>query len=165
MPLFWSIICWFWFLKSTQLFIFHHGQQLFSSLLSIVSTKKTSTVVHLLSLVQVSLQMSIREDILHHLYEGISTVILLLLFLPTFLQSKFLQPSLLVSLRSEIIQSSLPVTGGSVLNSVLGTEFSTGTNRAGPSFKKVKIDISYYKNEVRTITISQTSCQPCRESA
>ena len=35
--------------------------------------KTTSTVVHLLSLVRVSLQMSIRENILHNFYKGIST--------------------------------------------------------------------------------------------
>ena len=69
--------------------------------------ESTSTVAHLLSLVQVSLQISIREDILHHFYKGISTIILLLLSISTSLRSEFLQPSLLASLRSGILQSSL----------------------------------------------------------
>ena len=51
--------------------------------------------------------MSIREDILHHLYKRISMVILLLVSLHTSLLDEFLQPSLLESLRSEILQSSL----------------------------------------------------------
>ena len=75
--------------------------------------KNTYTVVHLLLLVKVSLQMSIPEDILHHFYKGISIFILLLLSVRTSLQSKFLQPSLLMSLRSEILQSCLPTSLGS----------------------------------------------------
>ena len=51
--------------------------------------------------------MSIRDDILHHLYEGISTIMALLLSLHTYLPGEFLQPSLLASLRSGILQSSL----------------------------------------------------------
>ena len=51
--------------------------------------------------------MSIREDILHHLYKGIFTIKLLMLSLHTSLQSEFLQPSLFVSLTSGILQSSL----------------------------------------------------------
>ena len=43
----------------------------------------TYTVVHLISLVHVSLQISICENILHHLYKEISTVMLLLLSLHT----------------------------------------------------------------------------------
>ena len=43
--------------------------------------KKISTVVYLLSLLQVSLRVSLREDILHHLYKGISTIVQLLLSL------------------------------------------------------------------------------------
>ena len=66
-----------------------------------------SNVVHLLPLVRISIQMSIREDILHHLYKRIFTVILLLLFLRTSLLDEFLQPSLIMSLRSGILQSSL----------------------------------------------------------
>ena len=61
----------------------------------------------ILSLLQVSLQISLRGDILYHLYKGISTIMLLLLSLHTFLQSEFLEPSLHVSLRSRILQSSL----------------------------------------------------------
>ena len=82
--------------------------------------KDISTVVYLLSLLQVSLQVSLREDILHHLYKGISTIVHLLLSLltslknevlrpslRTSLQSEFLQPPLLIYLRSVILQSSL----------------------------------------------------------
>ena len=75
--------------------------------MSTLSLRNTSTVVRLLSLLQVSLRMSLRDDILHHLYKGISTIMLLLLSLHTSLQSEFLQPSLLASLRSGILQSSL----------------------------------------------------------
>ena len=51
--------------------------------------------------------MSLREDILHHLYKGIYTIMLLLLSLHTSLQGEFLQPSLLASLRSRVLKSSL----------------------------------------------------------
>ena len=53
------------------------------------------------------LSASLYEDILHHLYEGVSTIEHLLLSLFVTLQSEFLQPYLLVSLRSGILQSSL----------------------------------------------------------
>ena len=43
--------------------------------------ENTSMVVHIVSLLQVSLQISTRGDILHHLYKGISTIIHLLLSL------------------------------------------------------------------------------------
>ena len=51
--------------------------------------------------------MSIREDILHHLYKRISMVIILLVSLCTSLLDEFLQPSLLMSLGSGILQLSL----------------------------------------------------------
>ena len=62
-----------------------------------------------------SLQIFLREDILHHLYEDIlhhlfkdiSTNMLLLLSLHTSLRSEFLQPSIIVSLRSGILLLSL----------------------------------------------------------
>ena len=69
--------------------------------------KNISIDLRLLLLLQISLQMSLREDILHHLYKGISTIMRLLLSLHISLRSEFLQPSLLVSLRSEIIQLSV----------------------------------------------------------
>ena len=56
------------------------------------------SVVHLLPSVGVSIQMSICEDILHHLYERISTVMLLLVSLHTSLLDEFLRSSLLMSL-------------------------------------------------------------------
>ena len=56
---------------------------------------------------QVSLPVSLHNNILHHLYKGIYTVVCLLLSLLTSLRSELLQSSLLVSLRSEILQSSL----------------------------------------------------------
>ena len=52
--------------------------------------KNTSTVIRILSLLQVSLRMSLREDILHHLYKGIFKIMILLLSLHTSLQSEFL---------------------------------------------------------------------------
>ena len=68
--------------------------------------ENTSIIVHLLlSLVQVSIQMSICEDILYHLYKRISTVMLLLVSLRTSLLDEFLQPSLLMSLRSGILHT------------------------------------------------------------
>ena len=45
--------------------------------------KNTSNFVHLLPLIQISIHMSIREDILHHLYKYISMVMLLLVSLHT----------------------------------------------------------------------------------
>ena len=51
--------------------------------------------------------MYIRVDITHHLYQRISTIMLLLVSLHTSLRNEFLQPSLLVSLKSEILQSFL----------------------------------------------------------
>ena len=69
--------------------------------------ENTSNVVHLLSSVRVPTQISIREDILHHLYKRISTVILVLVFLRISLLDKFIQPSLFMSLRSGMLQLSL----------------------------------------------------------
>ena len=66
-----------------------------------------STVVYLLLSLQISLQVSIHEDILHYLYESISKIVHLLLFLLTSLRCEVIQTSLLVSLRSGILQSSL----------------------------------------------------------
>ena len=54
-----------------------------------------------------SLQVSLHEDILQHLYKGISTTIHLISSLLTSLRCKVLQPSLHVSLRSKFLQSSL----------------------------------------------------------
>ena len=54
--------------------------------------------------------MSIREDILHHLYERISMVVLLLVSLRISLLDEFLQSSLLMSLGSGILQSSLLIS-------------------------------------------------------
>ena len=67
----------------------------------------TSTIIYLLSSLRVFLPVSLRDDILHHLYKGISATVHLLFFLLTSLQSEFLRLSLLVSLRSGILQSSL----------------------------------------------------------
>ena len=75
--------------------------------ISALPIKNTSTVIHLLSLLQVSLQMSLRDDILHYPYKGISTIMVRPLSLHTSLPHEFLQLSLLASLRSEILQLSL----------------------------------------------------------
>ena len=72
--------------------------------------ENTSNVVHLLLLIRASIQMSIREDILHHRYKRITTVILLLVSLHIPLLNEFLQPSLLMSLRSGILQSYLLIS-------------------------------------------------------
>ena len=69
--------------------------------------ENTSKVVHLLPSVHVSIQISVFEDLLHHLYKCISTVMLLLVSLRTSLLDEFLQPSLLMSIGSVILQSSL----------------------------------------------------------
>ena len=69
--------------------------------------KTTSKVVHLLPSVQVSIQISILEDILYHLYKRISMVMLLLISLHISLLDELLQPYLLMSLRNGILQSSL----------------------------------------------------------
>ena len=67
----------------------------------------TSNIVYLLSLVHVSIQIIIRTNFLHYLYEHISTVILILVSLGTSLLDTFLQLSLLMSLGGGILQSSL----------------------------------------------------------
>ena len=54
-----------------------------------------------------SLPVSLQDNIWHHLYRGISTVISLQSSLFTYLRNEFLQSSLLTSLRSEFLQSSL----------------------------------------------------------
>ena len=62
-----------------------------------------STVVHLLLLLQMSLRVSLQKNILHHLYKGISTTIHLLLSLLRSRRCEVIQLSLRVFLPSEII--------------------------------------------------------------
>ena len=69
--------------------------------------KGISTIEYPLSLLQMSLRMSLYEDILHYLYKGISTTVHLLLYLLTSIRCEVIQPSLRASLQSEILQSSL----------------------------------------------------------
>ena len=69
--------------------------------------KDISTVEYLLLSLQVSLRVSLRQNMPHHSYKGISAIVHLLLSLLTSLQSEFLQSSLLMSLRSGILQSFL----------------------------------------------------------
>ena len=68
--------------------------------------ENASTVLHLLSLVGISLRMSICGDILNHLYACISTNMLLLISLRTSLLDEFLRTSLLIPLGSGILQLS-----------------------------------------------------------
>ena len=72
--------------------------------------KIISTILYLLSSLQVCPPVSLLEDIIHHLYKSISMIGHLLLSLLTSLQSEFLRLSLLVSLRSGILQSSLLIS-------------------------------------------------------
>ena len=60
--------------------------------------------------IQPSLPVSVHEDILRHFYEGIYTVTHLLLSLLISLRSKILQSSLLTSLQNKLLQSSLLVS-------------------------------------------------------
>ena len=86
-------------------------QYLYKAVITILCLRclyeNTSNIVHLLPSIRVSIRMSIREDILHHLYKRISMVIILLVSLCTSLLDEFLQPSLLMSLGSGVLQSSL----------------------------------------------------------
>ena len=72
--------------------------------------KGISKIVYLLLSLQMSLRVSLHEDILCHLYRGIFMTIHLLLSLLTSLRCKILQPSLCASLQSKFLQSSLPVS-------------------------------------------------------
>ena len=69
--------------------------------------KGVSMVVYLILSLQLSLQMSPKENILRRIYKGISTTVHLLLYLLTFLRCKVLRPSLHASLQSKFLQSSL----------------------------------------------------------
>ena len=61
--------------------------------------KTVNTIVYL----QPSVSVSLHDNILHHLYKGISMVVSLLSSLLTSLKSEFLRSSLLASLRSEFL--------------------------------------------------------------
>ena len=69
--------------------------------------KGISTIIYLLSLLQISLQVSLHEDILYHLYKDISTTIHLILSLLTSLRCEVIQPYLRLSLQSEVLRSYL----------------------------------------------------------
>lgn len=56
---------------------------------------------------QLPLLVSLHDDVLHHLYEGIYMVVSLLTSLLASLRSEFLQSSLLASLKSEFLRLSL----------------------------------------------------------
>ena len=78
-----------------------------STLLQCLFIQYLRDVVTTIMSLQPSLPVSLLEDILHHLYKGISTDMYLLSSLPTSLRSEFLQSSLRIPLRNEIIRSSL----------------------------------------------------------
>ena len=102
-------------LTSTSIFV--EGlflQCLFKAIVTILYLchlyKDIYTVLYLLLSLQMSLQVSIHEDILGHLNGGISTIVHLQLFLLTSLRCEVLQPSLHTYLGSKFLQSSLLVS-------------------------------------------------------
>ena len=66
-----------------------------------------STVIYLLLSLQLSLRVSLQENILRRIYEGISATIHLLSSLLTSLRCKVIQPSLHASLRNKFLRSSV----------------------------------------------------------
>ena len=67
-------------------------------------------VITIVSLLQLSLPVSLYDNVLCYLYKVISTVVSLISSLLQPLRSKFLQLSLLTSRRSEFLQSSLLIS-------------------------------------------------------
>ena len=109
--------------NSTGVYVKHNTTINTSTFLQCLFVQYLHEVVITILCLQPSLTVSVHKDILHHLYEGIYTVVHLLssrittlrseilrLSLLTSLQIKFLRLSLLMSLRGVVIQSSLLVS-------------------------------------------------------
>ena len=88
----------------------HTGTTSTSTFLQGLFLQYLHKVVITILCLQPSLTVSVHKDILHHLYEGISTVIHLLSSLLASLRGEILQSSLLTSLRNKFRRLSLPVS-------------------------------------------------------
>ena len=101
-------------------------QYLYKTLITILCLcdlyKRISTIVYLLLSLQLSLKVSLQENILCFIYKGISTTVYLLSSLLKSLRCKVLKSSLHVSLQDDDLQSSLLE---SVRNRIIQTSLLT----------------------------------------
>ena len=86
--------------NSTRVSVKHNGTTSTSTFLQCLFTQYLRKAVINILCLQPSLTVSVHDAILHHLYEGISTVVQLLSSLLAHLRSEILRSSLLTSLQS-----------------------------------------------------------------
>ena len=92
--------------NSTRVSVKHNGTTSTSTFLQCLFTQYLHEAVITILCLQISLTVSVHDDILHHLYEGISTVVHLLSSLLAPLRSEILRSSLLTSLRNKFLRLS-----------------------------------------------------------
>ena len=90
--------------KSKSIFVKHNPTTNISTSIHVLFS--TETVITTLCL-HISLMVYMYKDILYYSYEGIYTVVHLLLSLPVSLRRRILRPSLFMSLQSKFLQSSV----------------------------------------------------------